>query len=121
MLTASADVQITRELTDSDVSPDDYDVQPILPEKFRDYLFTLYPDLEAEETRVSPSSIRTGTNSLPVAIDDGDLSGLTAELQKSMRKSLTRNLASNHRSSSTLRWAASLVTNRTALLTRLGS
>jgi len=86
ILTASADVQITRELTDSDVSPDAYDVQPILPEKFRDYLFTVYPDLEADGTRVSPSSIRAGTNSLPAAIDDGDLAGLTAELQEKYEK-----------------------------------
>ncbi|MFD1572199.1 ATP-binding protein [Halorubrum laminariae] len=86
VLTASADVQITRELTDSDIPQDAYDVQPILPEKFRDYLFTLYPDLEAEETRVSPSSIRTGINSLPAAIDDGDLSGPITEIQEKYEK-----------------------------------
>src|SRR6056297_307912 len=55
-VTASAGVQIDRELETGAVSPPDYDIQPILPEKFRDYIFTLYPDFEAEETRISPTS-----------------------------------------------------------------
>jgi len=86
IMTASAEVQIERELADSDVSPGAYDVQPILPEKFRDYLFTLYPDLEAEDNRVSPSSIRAGDNSLPTAIADADTAGLAAELQRKYEK-----------------------------------
>jgi len=86
IMTASAEVQIKRELADNDVSPDSYDVQPILPEKFRDYLFTLYPELEAEDTRVSPSSIRTGDNSLPTAITEADTTALTAELRRKYEK-----------------------------------
>ncbi|MDS0284460.1 ATP-binding protein [Haloarcula onubensis] len=86
VMTASAEVQIDRELAATELSADAYDVQPILPEKFRDYLFTLYPDLEAEDTRVSPSSIRAGENSLPTAIAEGDTSGLVTELQRKYEK-----------------------------------
>ncbi len=66
-VTASAGVQVERALENVAIPAKDYDVQPVLPEKFRDYLFTLYPDLEKEDTRVSPTSLRTGENSLPAA------------------------------------------------------
>jgi len=60
VVTASAGIQVERELESVAIPAEDYDIQPILPEKFRDYLFTLYPDLEEEENRVSPTSLRTG-------------------------------------------------------------
>jgi len=60
VVTASAGIQVERELESVAIPAEDYDIQPILPEKFRDYLFTLYPDLEEEENRVSPTSPRTG-------------------------------------------------------------
>ncbi|WP_232685673.1 ATP-binding protein [Halobacterium zhouii] len=82
VVTASADVQIERELDSVGFPRDQYDTQPILPEKFRDYLFTLYPDLEEPDRRVSPTSIRTGENSLPTALDTGDVSPLLAELRE---------------------------------------
>ncbi|WP_435348522.1 ATP-binding protein [Haloarchaeobius sp. HRN-SO-5] len=82
VVTASAGVQVERELDGVGVPDEDYDVQPILPEKFRDYLFTLYPQLEEGETRVSPTSIRVGENSLPAAIQSGDVDPLVAELRR---------------------------------------
>ncbi|SMP08453.1 AAA family ATPase [Halobellus salinus] len=81
-VTASAGIQAERELESVAVSAEDYDVQPILPEKFRDYLFTLYPDLEQEDTRVSPTSLRTGENSLPAALRSGEIAPLVAELRQ---------------------------------------
>lgn len=81
VVTASAGVQIERELDRSGFT-DNYSIQPILPEKFRDYLFTLYPDLEAEETRISPSSIRSGEHSLPTALQSGDIEPFVEELQE---------------------------------------
>lgn len=81
-VTASAGIQVEREIDRSEPTLSDYDIQPILPEKFRDYLYTLYPDLEAEETRVSPTSLRTGENSLPIALKTGDIEPLVSELRK---------------------------------------
>jgi predicted AAA+ superfamily ATPase len=81
VVTASAGVQIERELADAGVPEADYDVQPILPEKFRDYLYSLYPALEAEDRRVSPTSLREGPDSLPAALRSGDPEGLVAELR----------------------------------------
>ena len=63
------------------MSTHDCRIQPILPEKFRDYLFTLYPDLEEADTRVSPTSLRSGPGSLPAALRDGDPEPLIAELR----------------------------------------
>jgi len=80
VVTASAAVQIERELETSPLEAT-YDTQPILPEKFRDYLFTLYPDLESGETRVSPTSLRTGDGSIPAALDTGDIEPLVGELR----------------------------------------
>jgi predicted AAA+ superfamily ATPase len=80
-VTATAGVQVERELDAAGVPDDAYDTQPILPEKFRDYVFSLYPDLEAEETRVSPSSLRTGEGSLPAALRSGAVEPFVAELR----------------------------------------
>lgn len=82
VVTASAGVQVDRELASVEGTDVDYDIQPILPEKFRDYIFTLYPDLEESETRVSPSSLRTGENSLPTAVQTGEIEPVLTELQR---------------------------------------
>jgi predicted AAA+ superfamily ATPase len=81
IVTASAGVQVERELDRAGISAERYDIQTILPEKFRDYLYTLYPDLEAEETRISPSSLRAGETSLPAALRSGDRDPLVTELR----------------------------------------
>ena len=81
VLTASAQIQIERQLEQVGLRSDEYDVQPILPEKFRDYLFTLYPYLERDDTRISPSSLRTGEQSIPTTIQTGDIDPLVNELQ----------------------------------------
>jgi len=81
IVTASAGVQVERELDNCSVPAEEYAVQPILPEKFRDYLFTLYPDLEEDETRVSPSSLRSGDNSIPSALQSGKTDPVIAELR----------------------------------------
>ncbi len=81
-VTASAGIQIERELDNTDISTEDYGVQPILPEKFRDYLFTVYPDLEESEQRISPSSLRAGERSLPAALKNGDREPFVAELRR---------------------------------------
>jgi len=86
VVTASAGIQIDRELESAAMPGEDYDIQPILPEKFRDYLFTLYPDLEEEGTRVSPTSLRTGENSLPAAIQSGEIESLITELRQKYEK-----------------------------------
>ena len=79
-VTASAGVQVERELEGTPLASEEYHVQPILPEKFRDYLFTLYPDLEDEQRRVSPTSLRTGENSLPATLRGGDVDSLVDEI-----------------------------------------
>jgi predicted AAA+ superfamily ATPase len=81
VVTATASVQVERELEAAGVDRSAFDTQPILPEKFRDYLFTLYPDLEAEDTRVSPSSLRAGEGSLPAALRSGDVAPFVSELR----------------------------------------
>ena len=86
VVTASAGIQVERELERVTMPAEDYDIQPILPEKFRDYLFTLYPDLEDEETRVSPTSLRTGENSLPAALQSGDVEPLVEELRQKYKQ-----------------------------------
>lgn len=82
IVTASAGVQIRRELDRVDIPPDSYDVQPILPEKFRDYIYSLYPGLEAEDRRVSPTSLRTGPNSLPAVVDGEPVNEFVEELNE---------------------------------------
>jgi len=81
VVTASAGVQVERELDRVDLDADAYDLQPILPEKFRDYLYTLYPDLEDGDTRVSPTSLREGERSLPATLETGDIASFVRELR----------------------------------------
>ncbi|MBV0926217.1 AAA family ATPase [Halomicroarcula limicola] len=86
IVTASAGIQVQRELEDTTLAESDYDIQPIMAEKFRDYLFTLYPELEEAENRVSPTSLRTGEKSLPAALDSGDIGPLVDELRQKYEK-----------------------------------
>lgn len=72
VVTAGATQQVAAELERVGVPATDIDTQPILPEKFRDYIFDRYPELEAGETRVSPTPLRTGDGSIPAALADGD-------------------------------------------------
>ncbi|MFB6137026.1 MAG: AAA family ATPase [Halobacteriaceae archaeon] len=86
-VTASAAVQARRELERAGVDEDRYDVQPILPEKFRDHLFSRFDDLEADDDRrVSPSPFRTGEGSLPHAVTSGDLEPLVETFRTAHRK-----------------------------------
>lgn len=82
IVTASAGVQIRRELDRVDVPDDSYDIQPIFPEKFRDYIYSLYPSLETEARRVSPTSLRTGPNSLPAVMEGEPVSEFVQELEE---------------------------------------
>jgi predicted AAA+ superfamily ATPase len=85
VVTASAGTQVEREL--EQMSTDTaYDLQPVLPEKFRDYIFTLYPELERESARVSPTSLRTGEHSLPATLDDGNIDAFVEEVQQKYDK-----------------------------------
>lgn len=81
LVTASAGLQIERELDTVAIPDEEYAIQPILPEKFRDYLFSLYPDLEEDDTRISPTSLRSGEGSLPAALQTGDIAPLIENLQ----------------------------------------
>ena len=81
LVTASAGLQIERVIESTAIPDEEYDIQPILPEKFRDYLFSLYPDLEQEDTRVSPTSLRKGEGSLPTAMETGNIDPLIENLQ----------------------------------------
>ena len=81
VVTASAGVQVERELEDAGIPDGEYRVQPVLPEKFRDYVYTLYPDLEAGETRLSPSRLREGEGSLPATLQSGDVDPLVAQFR----------------------------------------
>lgn len=81
VVTASAGIQVERELDRARVEAGAYDVQPILPEKFRDYVHTLYPALEAGDERVTPTPVRSGERSLPRVLESGELDPLLAELR----------------------------------------
>jgi predicted AAA+ superfamily ATPase len=72
VVTASAGIQVERELDRVDHPERDRDVRPILPEKFRDYLFGLYPPLEDDDRRVTPTPVREGDGSLPAALETDD-------------------------------------------------
>ena len=80
-VTASAGAQVRREL-ESVTEPIDYSVQPILPEKFRDHIFTVYPAFENEDTRASPTSLRAGENSLPAALRSHDIDPFIEEVRQ---------------------------------------
>lgn len=82
VVTASAAVQVQRELDRVDFPERDSDTQAVLPEKFRDYLYTRAPGLETPANRVSPTSLREGPNSIPAAIESGSRTALTAELRE---------------------------------------
>jgi predicted AAA+ superfamily ATPase len=87
VVTASARVQVERELARVGLN-DAFDTQLILPEKFRDYLFSLYPDLEVDDRRVSPTPIRRGEGSLPAALAAGD-PGLLIETLRGERSKVS--------------------------------
>lgn len=72
VVSAAATEQIEAELSRTGFPEADVDTQPILPEKFRDYIFDRYPDLEEGDTRVSPTPLQTGEGSLPRAITQND-------------------------------------------------
>lgn len=72
VVTASAGQQIGRALETAGVDRSEWAIQPILPEKFRDYLFTLLPTLERGDDRISPTPIRTGDSGIPRALETGD-------------------------------------------------
>ncbi len=80
-VTASAGIQIERELDRAGIDTDAYRLQPILPEKFRDYNFSLYPDLESGDTRISPTTLRKGSNSLPAVVRCEPIEGLLEDLR----------------------------------------
>jgi predicted AAA+ superfamily ATPase len=80
-VTATAGTQVRRELEDVE-TPGEYTIQPILPEKFRDHIFTVYPEFENGETRTSPTSLRSGEHSLPAALRSGDVTPLVSELNR---------------------------------------
>jgi predicted AAA+ superfamily ATPase len=82
VVTASAGVQVERELDRVGVDGAVYDVQPVLPEKFRDYVYTLYPDIEADDRRVTPTPLRRGERSLPRALETGDPGPLVEGLRR---------------------------------------
>jgi len=80
-VTATAGTQVEREL-ESVETPVDYSIQPILPEKFRDHIFTVYPEFEDGDTRTSPTSLRTGAHSVPAALRTGEVAPLVEELKR---------------------------------------
>lgn len=82
VVTASAGIQVDRELVRGNVPTSARDIQPILPEKFRDYLFTLYPPLEDNHRRVTPTPLRTGDGSLPDALDRDDPEALVETIRE---------------------------------------
>jgi predicted AAA+ superfamily ATPase len=80
-VTATAGVQVDRELESVDRSVA-YSIQPILPEKFRDHIFSVYPTFEEGDTRTSPTSLRTGERSLPATLQRGAVGPLVEELRE---------------------------------------
>ena len=81
IVTATAGRQVRREL-DSVSRTVGYDVQPILPEKFRDHIFTVYPSVESGDSRPSPTSLRAGESSLPAALEQQDPTVVVDELRE---------------------------------------
>lgn len=85
-VTASAAVQVSRELKRVGMETDEFLVRSVLPEKFRDYIQALYPMLESEENRISPTSLREGEASLPAVLDGGDVDAFVDELRAKREK-----------------------------------
>jgi predicted AAA+ superfamily ATPase len=81
VVAAGAAEQIRDELDRVGFDSEEYDAQPILPEKFRDYIFTRYPDLEDGDTRVSPTPLRVGDGSLPHALETGEVEAFVETLR----------------------------------------
>jgi predicted AAA+ superfamily ATPase len=82
VVAAGATDHIERELDRVGLDASDRDVQPILPEKFRDHVFATYPELEEGDTRVSPTPLRRGEGSLPRALETGDVGPLLETLRE---------------------------------------
>lgn len=82
VVTAGAEAQVDAELDRVGVDAAAIATQPILPEKFRDHVFSRYPALEAEGTRVSPTPVRSGAGSLPEALETGEVAPLVATLRE---------------------------------------
>ncbi|QSG13553.1 putative ATPase, AAA superfamily (plasmid) [Halapricum desulfuricans] len=81
VVAAGATDQVSDELDRVGFDSDAYHTQPILPEKFRDYIFTRYPDLEDGDTRVSPTPLRAGDGSLPHALETGETEAFVETLR----------------------------------------
>ncbi len=81
VVTASARVQVDRELNRVGLDSAVYRVHTVLPEKFRDYLYALYPELEEDDVRVSPTSLRTGEASLPAVLEGAEVEAFVDELR----------------------------------------
>jgi predicted AAA+ superfamily ATPase len=72
IVTASAELQIERELKRVGFDSDRYSVWPIFPEKFSDHIQSVFPELGEDERRLSPRPIRKGETGLPNACRTGD-------------------------------------------------
>lgn len=86
VVTASAGIQIDRALDPTPIPDGAYATQPILPEKFRDYVFSLYPELEDGNDRVTPTPLRTGRGSLVETLETGDLALLVETVEREYQK-----------------------------------
>ncbi len=84
VLTASAEVQIERELAHTHIEDEQYRVQTVLPELFREYLFAVHPDLEQGGVDVNQNS--THESDLLTAMADGDTSMVASALQERYQK-----------------------------------
>lgn len=113
VVAAGATEQVSAELDRVGFEAEAYDTQPILPEKFRDYIFTRYPDLEQGDTRVSPTPLRAGEGSLPHALDTGNTDALVETLREQHRRvaDVARQLQSQVAHYSTLGGVLSYVTD----------
>ena len=81
VVTATAGAQVRREL-DGISLPAEYDLQPVLPEKFRDHVFSVHPSLEEGDSRPSPTPLRVGESSLPAALERGEPTAVADELRE---------------------------------------
>lgn len=81
IVTTSSGVQVEREFDRVGYPEEKVDIQPILPETFRDHLYTAYPKLKGADRRIGPCSIRAGDDSLSAVIDGDDVDSLVSELR----------------------------------------